>query len=121
MSLLTVSLLLVTLAAAPEPVSAPVVSEQARRVHAAAIVVDTHADTTQRLVAPGGFDLGVRHTDGNLDIPRMREGGLGAQFFSIWVPSDVIGPAAIKRSLQQIDAVREAVRTHSSDLEPPTT
>ena len=122
MSLLTVCLLLVTLAAGPEPVSAPVVvSEQARRVHAAAIVVDTHADTTQRLVAPGGFDLGVRHTDGNLDIPRMREGGLGAQFLSIWVPSDVTGPAAIKRSLQQIDAVREAVRTHSSDLELATT
>ena len=122
MSLLTFSLLLVTLAAAPEPVSAPVVvSEQARRVHAAAIVVDTHADTTQRLVAPGGFDLGVRHTDGNLDIPRMREGGVGAQFFSIWVPSDVTGPAAIKRSLQQMDAVREAVRTHSSDLELATT
>ena len=122
MSLLAISLLLVTLAAAPEPVSAPVVvSEQARRVHAAAIVVDTHADTTQRLVAPGGFDLGVRHTDGNLDIPRMREGGVGAQFFSIWVPSDVTGPAAIKRSLQQMDAVREAVRTHSSDLELATT
>jgi len=97
------------------------VSEQARRVHAAAIVVDTHADTTQRLVAPGGFDLGVRHTDGNLDIPRMREGGLGAQFFSIWVPSDVTGPAAVKRSLQQIDAVREAVRTHSGDLVLATT
>ena len=118
MSLLTSFFLLVTLVASPDPGPAPVVvSEQARRVHAAAIVVDTHADTTQRLVAPGGFDLGVRHTDGNLDIPRMREGGLGAQFFSIWVPSDVIGPAAIKRSLQQIDAVREAVRAHSGDLD----
>jgi len=122
MSLLTSFFLLVTLVAAPDPGPAPVVvSEQARRVHAAAIVVDTHADTTQRLVAPGGFDLGVRHTDGNLDIPRMREGGLGAQFFSIWVPSDVTGPAAIKRSLQQIDAVREAVRAHSGDLVLATT
>ena len=116
MASLTTLLLLITLgAAAPDTAPEPItISDQARRVHAAAIVVDTHADTTQRLVAPGGFDLGVRHSDGNVDIPRMRQGGLGAQFFSIWVPSDVTGPAAVKRSLQQIDAVREAVRTHPS-------
>ena len=118
MASLTTLLLLITLgAAAPDTAPEPItISDQARRVHAAAIVVDTHADTTQRLVAPGGFDLGVRHSDGNVDIPRMRQGGLGAQFFSIWVPSDVTGPAAVKRSLQQIDAVREAVRTHPGDL-----
>lgn len=118
---LTSVLLLVTLGAADAAPTPVAISEQARRVHAAAIVVDTHADTTQRLVAPGGFDLGVRHTDGNVDIPRMREGGMGAQFFSIWVPSDVVGPAAVKRSLQQIDAVREAVRVHSADLAFATT
>src|SRR5215831_11760606 len=97
---LTSLLLLLTLATPPTdaPTAAPVVvSDQARLVHAAAIVIDTHADTTQRLVAPAGFDLGARHTDGNVDIPRMREGGLGAQFFSIWVPSDVTGGTAIKR------------------------
>ena len=118
MASLTTLLLLITLgAAAPDTAPEPItISDQARRVHAAAIVVDTHADTTQRLVAPGGFDLGVRHSDGNVDIPRMRQGGLGAQFFSIWVPSDVTGPAAVKRSLQQIDAVREAVRAHPGDL-----
>ena len=114
--------LLFTIGAAPDAAPAPiVVSDQARRVHAAAIVIDSHADTTQRLVAPGGFDLGVRHSDGNVDIPRMREGGLGAQFFSIWVPSDVTGTAAVKRSLQQIDAVREAARTHPADLMLATT
>ncbi len=122
MALLTTLILLVTLGAAADPAPEPIViSDQARRVHAAAIVVDTHADTTQRLVAPGGFDLGVRHSDGNVDIPRMRQGGLGAQFFSIWIPSDVTGPAAVKRSLQQIDAIREAVRTHPGDLVLATT
>ena len=84
-------------------------------------MVDTHDDTTQRLVAPGGFDLGVRHSDGNIDIPRMREGGLDALFFSIWVPGDVTGPTAVKRSLQLIDAVREAVRRHPGDLVLATT
>jgi membrane dipeptidase len=122
MALLTTLILLVTLGAAADPAPEPIViSDQARRVHAAAIVVDTHADTTQRLVAPGGFDLGLRHSDGNVDIPRMRQGGLGAQFFSIWIPSDVTGPAAVKRSLQQIDAIREAVRTHPGDFVLATT
>jgi len=88
---------------------------KARQLHFSSIVVDTHDDTTQRLLDPG-FDIGVRHTDGDVDIPRMREGGLGAIFFSIWMSGSVTGPEAVKRSLDQIDAVREMVRTHSKDL-----
>jgi membrane dipeptidase len=94
---------------------------QAASVHQRAIVVDTHADTTQRLIFDPKFDLGVRHGDGNLDIPRMKEGGLDAVFFSIWVPSDVTGLPAVKRTLDQIDAVREAVRTHPDALVLATT
>jgi membrane dipeptidase len=51
----------------------------------------------------------------------MREGGLDALFFSIWVPSDLTGPPAVKRSLDLIDSVREAVRTHPNDLLLATT
>jgi membrane dipeptidase len=94
---------------------------QAASVHQRAIVVDTHADTTQRLIFDPKFDVGVRHGDGNLDIPRMKEGGLDAVFFSIWVPSDVTGLPAVKRTLDQIDAVREAVRTHPDALVLATT
>jgi membrane dipeptidase len=94
---------------------------QAARVHERAIVVDTHADTTQRLVFDPKFNIGERHSDGNIDIPRMKEGGLDALFFSIWVPSDVTGPPAVKRAFDQIDAVREAVRTHPNDLMLATT
>jgi membrane dipeptidase len=94
---------------------------QAASVHQRAIVVDTHADTTQRLIFDPKFDVGVRHGDGNLDIPRMKEGGLDAVFFSIWVPSDVTGLPAVKRALDQIDAVREAVRTHPDALVVATT
>jgi membrane dipeptidase len=94
---------------------------QATAVHQRAIVVDTHADTTQRLIFDPKFDIGVRHSDGNLDVPRMKEGGLDAIFFSIWVPSDVTGLPAVKRTLDQIDAVREAVRTHPNALVLATT
>jgi membrane dipeptidase len=90
-------------------------------VHERAIVVDTHADTPQRLVFDPTFDIGTRHTDGHIDVPRMKEGGLDAVFFSIWVPSDVTGPIAVKRAFDQIDAVREAVRTHPNDFVLATT
>jgi membrane dipeptidase len=96
------------------------VSPRARQIHERAIVVDTHDDTTQRLIFEKAFDIGARNKDGNIDIPRMREGGLDAIFFSIWVRGDVTGPAAVKRAFDQIDAVREAVRTHP-DLTLATT
>src|ERR687888_1374891 len=92
------------------------ISPRARQLHERAIVVDTHDDTTQRLLFEKNFDIGVRHTNGNIDIPRMKEGGLDALFFSIWVPSDVTGPPAVKRAMDLTDAVREAVRTHPNDL-----
>ncbi len=97
------------------------VSPRAKQLHDRAIVVDAHSDTTQRLIFDDAFDIGKRNPNGNIDIPRMREGGLDALFFSIWVPSEVTGPTAVKRALDQIDAVREAVRTHPHDLMLATT
>ena len=90
-------------------------SEKARKLHFSSIVVDTHDDTTQLMLDPK-FDLGARQAKGSIDIPRMREGGLGAIFFSIWIPSKVTGPTAVQKALQQIDAVREQVRKHPKDL-----
>jgi len=95
-------------------------SEKARKLHFSSIVVDTHDDTTQ-LLLDSKFDLGQHHTSGSIDIPRMREGGLGAIFFSIWIPSKVTGPNAVQKALEQIDAVREQVRTHPRDLVLATT
>ena len=97
------------------------VSAHAKELQARAIVIDTHDDTTQRLLFDKTFDIAKRNPDGNIDIPRMREGGLDALFFSIWVPSTVTGPPAVRRALGLIDAVREAVRTHPNDLVLATT
>src|SRR5713226_5382227 len=101
-------------------VSADSLTEKARKLHFSSIVVDTHDDTTQRFL-DGKFDLGVRGASGSIDIPRMKEGGLGAIFFSIWIPSKITGPEAIKHALDQIDAVREQVRQHSNDIVLATT
>ena len=97
------------------------VSARARQLHDRAIVIDSHDDTTQRLLSEKGFDISARHTNGNIDVPRMREGGLDALFFSIWVPSDLTGPPAVKKAMDLIDSVREAARLHPNDLTIATT
>jgi len=91
------------------------ISKRARDLHFRCIVIDTHDDTTQRLLDPA-FDFGARHTDGNVDIPRMREGGVGAIFFAIYVPGTITGPEAVQQALDQIDAVRETAFRHKKDL-----
>lgn len=93
-----------------------VVSAEASRLHRAALVVDTHVDTTQRLLFDATFDVGVRHDEGHLDVPRMRAGGLDAAFFSIWVPTSLAAPDAVRRALTLIDRTREMVRRHADDL-----
>jgi membrane dipeptidase len=115
--LLTGTVLTVTIAAAT---TGDEISERAKRLHFSSLVIDTHDDTTQRFLDPG-FDLAARNSRGSVDIPRMREGGLGAIFFSIWIPSKITGPEAVKRALVQINAVRDQVRKHSSDLTLVTT
>jgi membrane dipeptidase len=96
------------------------ISARAKKLHFSSIVVDSHDDTTQRFL-DGKFDLGARNSTGSIDIPRMRDGNLGAIFFAIWMPSKVTGQEAVNRALVQIDAVREAARKHSNDLILATT
>jgi membrane dipeptidase len=96
------------------------ISDRARKLHFSSIVVDTHDDTTQRFL-DGQFDLGPRDANGSIDIPRMKEGNLDAIFFSVWIPSKITGPEAVKRAMTQIDAVREQVEKHPKDLTLATT
>jgi membrane dipeptidase len=91
------------------------ISERARKLHFSSIVLDTHDDTTQRFFSKN-FDLGKRNPDGHVDIPRMREGGMNAIFFSIWIDGRIMGPPAVQKALDQIDAVHENVRKYSKDL-----
>jgi membrane dipeptidase len=97
------------------------VSPAARRLHMRAILVDTHDDTPQRFLFEKGFDFGKRNAEGHVDIPRAREGGLDAIFFSIWMPGDYTGPKAVKRSVAMIDSVHQTIRRHPRDLMLATT
>jgi membrane dipeptidase len=100
---------------------ADAVSARAKQLHERAIVVDSHDDTTQRLLFDKTFDIAKRQTNGNIDIPRMREGGMDGLFFSIWVPADISGPPAVKTAEALIDSVHKAVRAHPNDLMLATT
>jgi membrane dipeptidase len=83
-------------------------------VHRRAILIDMHADTVQRMIDEGA-DINQRLTDGHFDAVRAREGGLDAQFFSIWVEPEFFGAggrAAVERADQQIAAVRALAAEH---------
>src|SRR6266702_4069431 len=91
------------------------IAERAKKLHFSSIVLDTHDDTTQRFFSKD-FDIGKRNPGGHVDIPRMREGGMNAIFFSIWIDGRIMGPPAVQKALDQIDAVHENVIKYSKDL-----
>jgi membrane dipeptidase len=92
-------------------------------IHRRAIAIDMHADTTQRLVDEQ-LDINQRLADGHLDAVRMKEGGLDAQFFSIWVEPQLYGgggPRAIERADAQIRAVQALAAQHPETWQLATT
>lgn len=98
-------------------------TKDATAIHRRAIAIDMHADTPQRLLDEG-VDLAQRLSDGHFDSVRAREGGLDAQFFSIWVEPQLFGgggPTAMKRADDQIAAVRALAERHPETWEFATT
>ncbi len=91
------------------------ISPRARAIHFSSLVFDTHADTPQRLLFDQ-FDLATRSAEGCVDIPRLREGGVGAVFFALWVPVEITGGAATKRARDLLDATLKQIEIHSADL-----
>jgi membrane dipeptidase len=81
---------------------------------AAVFVVDGHADTPQFLLDLG-TDL-TRAGDQMVDLPKARKGGLGGEFFSIWVDPDTNAGHLLQRALDLVDAVRSQVELHPREL-----
>lgn len=80
-------------------------ARRARDLHFESILVDAHADTIGRVV-DRGEDL-TRRTAGHIDLPKMRAGGLDAQFFACWIePKHVRERVCVRRTLDMIDALR---------------
>ncbi|HEX8480696.1 MAG TPA: dipeptidase [Allosphingosinicella sp.] len=55
------------------------------------------------------------------DLPRMRRGGVGGQFWSVWIPADLKGDEAIRVTLEQIDIVHRMVKRYAGRLEMAST
>ncbi|MFF3325475.1 dipeptidase [Streptomyces sp. NPDC002889] len=95
---------------------------RARELLAAHPVVDGHNDLPWALRQHVRYDLdrmdiasdqtGRLHTD----IPRLRAGGVGAQFWSVYVRSDLAGDEAVSATLEQIDAVTQLLARYPADL-----
>ncbi|MFJ9615845.1 dipeptidase [Streptomyces noursei] len=90
-------------------------------------VVDGHNDLPWALREQVRYDLDRRDvaTDQSAhlhtDIPRLRAGGVGAQFWSVYVRSDYTGDHAVSATLEQIDAVRQLTARYAADLRPAAT
>ncbi|MDQ2901501.1 MAG: dipeptidase [Acidobacteriota bacterium] len=94
-----------------------VTDAEVRAVQKSALLIDTHNDVTSRTV--DGFDIGKRSTDGHTDLLRLREGGVGAIFFAVYVAADYAKENhSANRALQMIDTVRhDIVARHPEDFQ----
>ncbi|MBX9599744.1 MAG: dipeptidase [Bryobacteraceae bacterium] len=88
---------------------------QARAIHATSLGVDSHLDTAQRVLMEN-LDLSKRHADGHVDIPRLKEGGVRAPFFALWVPVYYKGSEAVRRTLQLHDAMLKVFAAHPGQI-----
>ncbi|MCX5198864.1 dipeptidase [Streptomyces sp. NBC_00249] len=96
--------------------------DEARDLLAEHPVVDGHNDLPWALREQVRYDLDQRDIAGDqsghlhTDIPRLRAGGVGAQFWSVYVRSDYAGDEAVSATLEQIDAVDQLIARYPGAL-----
>src|SRR4051794_20458102 len=84
-------------------------------------VVDGHNDLPWALREHGSYDLSQVDLAGgapalHTDLPRLRAGGVAAQFWSVFVPSSLAGDEAVTATLEQVDFVHRLVDAFPGDL-----
>lgn len=96
--------------------------QRALALHRSAIVVDGHNDITGAMT-DDGYDLATPSADQHhTDLPRLREGGVSALFFAIYVDNKfVTNNTATRRALSVIDATHREIERHPKDLALCTT
>jgi membrane dipeptidase len=92
------------------------VTAQDRQLHLDALVVDAHTDVTEAVFYEN-YDLLSRHATGHVDVPRLQEGGVDAEFFSIFVhPESVDLTRFFPTAVQQIDLLQRIARDSGGAL-----
>jgi membrane dipeptidase len=87
-------------------------------------ILDGHNDLPYALREGCGYSvegLDARRHDLQTDIPRLRAGGVGAQFWSVYVPSTLTEPEAVVATLEQVDAVHRLVARYPGTFAPAYT
>ncbi|NUR85913.1 MAG: membrane dipeptidase [Nonomuraea sp.] len=90
-------------------------------------LIDGHNDLPWALREAAGYDLdkidiaGDTSAHTHTDLPRLRAGQVGGQFWSVWVPTSLSGGAAVTATLEQIDFVHQLVARYPGDLALATT
>src|SRR5215469_4578838 len=79
------------------------------------IGIDSHIDTVQRIFVDRA-DITQRSPVGHVDIPRLKEGGVNAPFFALWVPTYYPGAEAVRRTLDLRDAMQRLFDTHPEQI-----
>jgi membrane dipeptidase len=85
-------------------------------LHQQALVFDTHCDTALDLLEEGR-DLAVRGDRSQLDLPKMREGGLDAEVFALWVDPERYRGRMLARALELYDALIAAIAKSPDRIE----
>jgi membrane dipeptidase len=96
--------------------------QQARKLLSRVPLIDGHNDLPYALREAGGMDLAsvdlTEPVSGtHTDLPRIATGGLGGQFWSVYVPATLAGEAAVVTTLEQIDLVHRMARRYPDRLE----
>ncbi len=113
------ALLLAALAAACllAQTPSPAISARGAALHRSSLVFDGHVHAVDREFYHGG-DIGQLNSDGQFDLPRAREGGLGALFFSIFVTEDYYPSRyETKQALRMLDCALEQIARNGSSIE----
>jgi len=85
-----------------------------RTVHFKALVADMHSDSVLKMKP--GFDLGERHAEGHMDIPRLREGGVDLQVFACWLATETERDSCVARVDEMIDRLEMQAAQNDSVL-----
>ncbi len=100
-----------------------VVSDEALELHHSCLLIDGHNDMPWEIRSQGSsdfskLDISRRQPTLQTDLPRAREGGLNAQFWSVWVPADTAySGQALATTLEQIELVGLMIDRYPNDLE----
>lgn len=111
-------LFLVTLSALAQPAAKPAAKAGPRAIHNSALIIDTHADTTQYFSDDFDISRGALAEGRHFDLDLARKGNLRAQFFSVWVDPKAPrshGRFAI-RTFELIDSVYRQVARHPDGM-----